>query len=157
MGFVFQSFNLIGDLSVEENVELPLRYRGSNTAYRQKRVREALDRVGIQHRARHYPSQLSGGQQQRVAVARAIAGDPIVLLADEPTGNLDSASGESVMNLLAELHDAGSTIVIVTQDPRYSRAADRQIDLLDGKIVNASVQQMRRSPSREQLHHPRSP
>ncbi len=143
LGFVFQSFNLIGDLSVEENVELPLRYRGSTAEYRLRRVREALDRVDILHRARHYPSQLSGGQQQRVAVARAIAGDPILLLADEPTGNLDSASGDSVTRLLEELHDAGATIVMVTHDPRYARAAGRQIELLDGKIVGTANQPMR--------------
>ena len=156
LGFVFQSFNLIGDLNVEENVELPLRYRGSTTAFRQKRVREALDRVGIKHRAQHYPSQLSGGQQQRVAVARAIAGDPIILLADEPTGNLDSVSGESVMQLLAELHDAGSTIVMVTHDPRYAQAADRQIELLDGKIVSPTVQQIPDNLAQEQNHRPPS-
>jgi len=139
LGFVFQSFNLIGDLSVEENVELPLRYRGSAPDVRREKTSEALERVGMLHRAQHYPSQLSGGQQQRVAVARAIAGDPILLLADEPTGNLDSASGESVMQLLEELHDAGSTIVMVTHDSQYALAADRQLEMLDGKIVKSTV------------------
>ena len=134
LGFVFQSFNLIGDLTVAENVELPLRYRGADAAVRQNRTREALELVGLMHRANHYPAQLSGGQQQRVAVARAIAGDPILLLADEPTGNLDSASGESVMQLLVDLHESGSTIVMVTHDPRYALMADRQFDLLDGTI-----------------------
>ena len=134
LGFVFQSFNLIGDLTVAENVELPLRYRGAEAAVRQDRTQEALERVGLPHRANHYPAQLSGGQQQRVAVARAIAGDPVLLLADEPTGNLDSASGESVMQLLIDLHDSGSTIVMVSHDPRYALLADRQFDLLDGKL-----------------------
>ena len=139
LGFVFQSFNLIGDLDVEENVELPLRYRGSAPEHRRRTVREALELVGMQHRANHYPSQLSGGQQQRIAIARAIAGNPILLLADEPTGNLDTASGESIMRLLSELHEAGSTIVMVTHDPRYANVAGRQIELLDGKIVDAGI------------------
>ena len=152
LGFVFQSFNLIGDLSVEENVELPLRYRGSAADVRRAKVSEALGRVGMLHRARHYPSQLSGGQQQRVAVARAIVGNPIMLLADEPTGNLDSASGESVMQLLAELHAAGSTIVMVTHDSQYALAADRQVALLDGKIVNSTMSPDQGSRVREQHH-----
>ena len=120
IGFIFQAFNLIGDLTVYENVELPLTYRGMPGAERKKRVQEALERVGMSHRMKHYPSQLSGGQQQRVAVARALAGDPSILLADEPTGNLDSANGEAVMDLLRELHRGGATICMVTHDPRYA-------------------------------------
>jgi putative ABC transport system ATP-binding protein len=138
IGFIFQAFNLIGDLTVYENVELPLTYRGMPSAERKKRVHEALERVGMSHRVKHYPSQLSGGQQQRVAVARALAGDPSILLADEPTGNLDSANGEQVMELLRELHRAGSTICMVTHDPRYARYADRTIHLFDGRIVEES-------------------
>src|SRR5579862_3887646 len=124
VGFIFQSFNLIGDLTVFENVELPLTYRGMRASERRQRVTDALERVGMAHRAKHLPSQLSGGQQQRVAVARAVAGEPSVLLADEPTGNLDSKSGEAVMDLLKELHDMGATIVMVTHDPRYAKNAD---------------------------------
>jgi len=135
IGFIFQAFNLIGDLNVFENVELPLTYRGMPAAERQERVMEALERVGMSDRDRHYPLQLSGGQQQRVAVARAIGGTPSVLLADEPTGNLDSANGEGVMELLLELHRAGSTIVMVTHDPRYAEYADRTIHLFDGQVV----------------------
>jgi putative ABC transport system ATP-binding protein len=135
VGFVFQSFNLIGDLTVFENVELPLTYRGVKASERRERVREALERVGMAHRERHLPSQLSGGQQQRVAVARAVAGDPLIVLADEPTGNLDSAHGEAVMELLGELHSAGATICMVTHDPRYSAYADRLIHLFDGQVV----------------------
>ncbi len=138
IGFIFQAFNLIGDLTVYENVELPLTYRGMAGAERKKRVHEALERVGMSHRVKHYPSQLSGGQQQRVAVARALAGDPSILLADEPTGNLDSANGEAVMDLLRELHRGGSTICMVTHDPRYARYADRSIRLFDGRIVEES-------------------
>jgi len=142
IGFIFQAFNLIGDLTVYENVELPLTYRGMPSAERRKRVEASLDRVQMSHRMKHYPSQLSGGQQQRVAVARALAGDPSVLLADEPTGNLDSANGEKVMDLLKELHKAGSTICMVTHDPRYAAFADREIHLFDGKIVdNAAAAQ----------------
>jgi putative ABC transport system ATP-binding protein len=137
IGFIFQAFNLIGDLTVAENVELPLTYRGMGAAERRQRVAEALARVGMEHRTKHYPSQLSGGQQQRVAVARAIAGGPSVLLADEPTGNLDSANGGHVMELLAELHRQGSTIVMVTHDPRYAEYADRTIHLFDGRVVDA--------------------
>ncbi len=140
IGFIFQAFNLIGDLTVYENVELPLTYRGMGGAERKKRVHEALERVGMSHRVKHYPSQLSGGQQQRVAVARALCGDPSILLADEPTGNLDSANGEQVMDLMRELHRAGSTICIVTHDPRYARYADRTIRLFDGRIVEESVE-----------------
>jgi len=136
IGFVFQNFNLIGDLSVAENVELPLTYRGISRAERRRRVAEALDRVAIAHRARHAPAQLSGGQQQRVAVARAIAGEPSLLLADEPTGNLDSVNGELVMELLADLHRGGATIVMVTHDNRFHRYAARTISLLDGAIVS---------------------
>jgi putative ABC transport system ATP-binding protein len=135
IGFIFQAFNLIGDLTVYENVELPLTYRGMGSGERKKRVQEALERVGMSHRMKHYPSQLSGGQQQRVAVARALGGDPLILLADEPTGNLDSANGESVMNLLRDLHRAGATICMVTHDPRYAEFADRTIHLFDGRIV----------------------
>ena len=136
IGFIFQAFNLIGDLTVYENVELPLTYRGMGTAERKKRVQEALERVGMSHRMKHYPSQLSGGQQQRVAVARAVAGDPAILLADEPTGNLDSTNGEHVMELLRELHRAGATICMVTHDPRYARHADRSIHIFDGRVVD---------------------
>ena len=136
IGFIFQAFNLIGDLTVYENVELPLTYRGIAAAERKKRVESALERVGMAHRVRHYPSQLSGGQQQRVAVARAVAGDPAILLADEPTGNLDSTNGEAVMELLRELHRGGATICMVTHDPRYARHADRSIHLFDGRVVD---------------------
>jgi putative ABC transport system ATP-binding protein len=135
VGFIFQSFNLIGDLTVYENVELPLTYRGMNTAQRRERVNEALEKVGMAHRLKHYPSQLSGGQQQRVAVARALAGKPSILLADEPTGNLDSRNGEAVMELLRELHREGATVCMVTHDPRFARHADRTIHLFDGRIV----------------------
>ncbi len=135
IGFIFQSFNLIGDLTVFENVELPLTYRGMRPAERKQRVTDALERVGMAHRAKHLPSQLSGGQQQRVAVARAVAGEPVILLADEPTGNLDSKSGESVMDLLHELYMNGATICMVTHDPRYARHADRHIHLFDGRVV----------------------
>ena len=136
IGFIFQSFNLIGDLTVFENVELPLTYRGMKAAERKQRVEAALERVGMAHRAKHLPSQLSGGQQQRVAVARAVAGEPLILLADEPTGNLDSRSGEAVMELLHELHGSGATICMVTHDPRYARHADRSIHLFDGRVVD---------------------
>jgi putative ABC transport system ATP-binding protein len=136
IGFVFQAFNLIGDLTVYENVELPLTYRGMGSAERKRRTQEALERVGMAHRMKHYPAQLSGGQQQRVAVARALAGDPSILLADEPTGNLDSVNGEAVMDLLTELHKGGATICMVTHDPRYARYADRSIDLFDGRIAH---------------------
>lgn len=136
IGFIFQSFNLIGDLSVAENVELPLTYRtGMPAAERKRRVQESLERVNMAHRMRHYPAQLSGGQQQRVAVARALAGSPSILLADEPTGNLDSKNGEAVMKLLKELHDEGATICMVTHDPRFAAHAERQIHLFDGKVV----------------------
>src|SRR5213078_2935477 len=124
IGFIFQAFNLIGDLTVYQNVELPLTYRGMTSAERKKRVEEALEKVEMSHRMKHYPSQLSGGQQQRVAVARALCGQPSILLADEPTGNLDSKNGESVMDLLRELHREGATICMVTHDPRYARYAD---------------------------------
>jgi putative ABC transport system ATP-binding protein len=135
IGFIFQSFNLIGDLTVFENVELPLTYRGMAAAERRRRVGEALERVSMAHRSKHLPSQLSGGQQQRVAVARALAGDPLILLADEPTGNLDSANGEAVMELLRDLHQMGSTVCMVTHDPRFARYADRTIHLFDGQVV----------------------
>jgi putative ABC transport system ATP-binding protein len=136
IGFIFQAFNLIGDLTVYENVELPLTYRGMPSSERRKRVEESLERVQMAHRLKHYPAQLSGGQQQRVAVARALAGDPSILLADEPTGNLDSVNGEAVMELLSELHKNGSTICMVTHDPRYAAHADRTIHLFDGRIVD---------------------
>src|SRR5213592_3588691 len=135
IGFIFQAFNLIGDLTVYENVELPLTYRGMPASERKQRVQGALDKVEMAHRTKHYPSQLSGGQQQRVAVARALAGTPSILLADEPTGNLDSKNGEAVIELLRELHREGATICMVTHDPRYARHADRSIHLFDGRVV----------------------
>jgi len=135
IGFIFQAFNLIGDLNVYENVELPLTYRSVPSSERKKMVNEALEKVGMLHRVRHYPAQLSGGQQQRVAVARALAGSPSILLADEPTGNLDSANGEAVMTLLEDLHREGATICMVTHDPRYAARADRKITLFDGRVV----------------------
>jgi putative ABC transport system ATP-binding protein len=138
VGFIFQSFNLIGDLTVYENVELPLTYRGMKASERKQRVQNALERVGMSHRAKHLPSQLSGGQQQRVAVARALVGEPSILLADEPTGNLDSKNGEAVMELLRELHRGGATICMVTHDPRFARHADRTIHLFDGRVVEES-------------------
>jgi putative ABC transport system ATP-binding protein len=136
IGFVFQAFNLIGDLTVYENVELPLTYRGMPGGERKERVHAALERVGMAHRMNHYPSQLSGGQQQRVAVARAIVGKPLILLADEPTGNLDSKNGGAVMDLLRELHDDGATICMVTHDPRYAHVAERTVHLFDGQVVS---------------------
>src|ERR1700736_529665 len=138
IGFIFQSFNLIGDLTVFENVELPLTYRGMSAGDRKTLVTQALDRVGMAHRAKHLPSQLSGGQQQRVAVARALAGKPAILLADEPTGNLDSRNGEAVMNLLKELHAGGATICMVTHDERFAQHADRTVHLFDGRVVEDS-------------------
>ncbi len=138
IGFVFQAFNLIGDLTVAENVELPLTYRGMSGSERSKRVQQALEKVGMVHRSKHYPVQLSGGQQQRVAVARAVVGDPAILLADEPTGNLDSTNGEAVMELLRSLHRAGATVCMVTHDPRYAKHADRSIHLFDGRVVDES-------------------
>jgi putative ABC transport system ATP-binding protein len=139
IGFIFQSFNLIGDLTVYENVELPLTYRGMKSSERKERVLAALERVGMAHRAKHLPSQLSGGQQQRVAVARAVGGQPSILLADEPTGNLDSKNGEAVMELMRELHRAGATICMVTHDARYASHAERTIHLFDGRVVEESV------------------
>ena len=138
IGFIFQAFNLIGDLTVYENVELPLTYRGTGTAERKQKVQHALERVGMAHRLRHYPSQLSGGQQQRVAVARALVGDPLILMADEPTGNLDSKNGEAVMELLRDLHRNGATVCMVTHDQRYADFAERMIHLFDGRIVEES-------------------
>jgi len=135
IGFIFQSFNLIGDLTVYENIELPLTYRGTTASERRARVTESLEKVEMTHRKKHYPSQLSGGQQQRVAVARALAGQPSILLADEPTGNLDSHNGEAVMDLLRELHCEGATICMVTHDPRYASYADQTLRLFDGRIV----------------------
>jgi putative ABC transport system ATP-binding protein len=150
VGFIFQSFNLIGDLTVEENVELPLTYRKMPSAERRDRVQKALERVGMAHRMKHYPGQLSGGQQQRVAVARAIVGSPSIVLADEPTGNLDSRNGEVVMSLMRELHRDGATICMVTHDPRYAKHADRTVHLFDGRIVEeerlpAAEQELRES------------
>jgi putative ABC transport system ATP-binding protein len=140
IGFIFQSFNLIGDLTVYENVELPLTYRSMDRSERNRRVQEALERVGMSHRLKHYPSQLSGGQQQRVAVARALAGNPSVLLADEPTGNLDSKNSEAVMELLRDLHAGGATLCMVTHDPRYANWASRQVHLFDGRVVDDGVE-----------------
>jgi putative ABC transport system ATP-binding protein len=138
IGFIFQSFNLIGDLSVYENVELPLTYRGMSDRERRKLVENALERVGMSHRMKHYPAQLSGGQQQRAAVARAVAGNPVILLADEPTGNLDSQNGEAVMELLRDLHRGGATVCMVTHDARYAKHADRVVELFDGQILNSN-------------------
>ncbi|MGH9699211.1 MAG: ABC transporter ATP-binding protein [Candidatus Acidiferrales bacterium] len=139
IGFVFQAFNLIGDLTVYENVELPLTYRTNSAADRKKQVLEVLERVGMAHRMKHYPSQLSGGQQQRVAVARALVGNPSILLADEPTGNLDSKNSEAVVELLQQLHRDGATLCMVTHDPRYASIADRTIHLFDGHIVEETA------------------
>jgi putative ABC transport system ATP-binding protein len=140
IGFIFQSFNLIGDLSVYENVELPLTYRGMVASERKERVNEALEKVGMAHRAKHLPSQLSGGQQQRVAVARALGGHPAVLLADEPTGNLDSKNGDAVMELLHDLHRGGATIIMVTHDARFARHAQRTVHMFDGRVVAEPVE-----------------
>jgi putative ABC transport system ATP-binding protein len=145
IGFIFQSFNLIGDLTVYENVELPLTYRGMGTKERKARVSEALERVEMAHRAKHLPSQLSGGQQQRVAVARALGGNPLILLADEPTGNLDSKNGEAVVSLMMDLHKQGATICMVTHDPRYADCADRSVHLFDGRIVEEQEESSQRS------------
>jgi putative ABC transport system ATP-binding protein len=147
IGFIFQAFNLIGDLTVYENVELPLTYRGMPGTERKQRVTEALEWVGMGHRARHYPAQLSGGQQQRVAVARALGGHPSILLADEPTGNLDSGNGQAVMDLLLELHQGGATICMVTHDPRYAEYAERTVHLFDGQIVDET-----REPDIERIY-----
>jgi putative ABC transport system ATP-binding protein len=136
IGFIFQAFNLIGDLTIYENVELPLTYRGLPGDERKKRVQAALERVGMSHRMKHFPAQLSGGQQQRVAVARAVAGDPAILLADEPTGNLDSKNGEAVMELLRDLHKGGATICMVTHDERYADHAERTLHLFDGRVMH---------------------
>jgi putative ABC transport system ATP-binding protein len=140
IGFIFQAFNLIGDLTVFENVELPLTYRHVPAAERKRMAREALERVAMSHRQKHYPSQLSGGQQQRVAVARALVGGPSILLADEPTGNLDSANGEAVIEILRNLHRGGATICMVTHDPRYARYADRTVRIFDGRVVEEQMQ-----------------
>jgi putative ABC transport system ATP-binding protein len=152
IGFIFQAFNLIGDLTVYENVELPLTYRGMPSKDRKERVQEALERVGMSHRMKHYPSQLSGGQQQRVAVARAVVGKPSILLADEPTGNLDSRNSESVMELLEELHKEGATICMVTHDPRFVRYAKRSIHLFDGRVVEeeAGIERQREEQQLQQ-------
>ncbi|MCC6202987.1 MAG: ABC transporter ATP-binding protein [Gammaproteobacteria bacterium] len=158
IGFIFQAFNLIGDLTVYENVELPLTYRaGIGKQERKERVHEALERVRMAHRLRHYPAQLSGGQQQRVAVARALVGKPSILLADEPTGNLDSKNGEAVMGLLSELHDGGATICMVTHDPRYSAYADRSIHMFDGRIVDEeTLHRLREEEDRRIAEHART-
>ena len=148
IGFIFQAFNLIADMTVFENIELPLTYRAISPAERRRSVLDALERVGMSHRMDHYPGQLSGGQQQRVAAARAVVGRPKILLADEPTGNLDSQNGEAVMQLLRELHSEGTTILMVTHDPRYSRFAERTVHLFDGRIVEESVAELRRTRSR---------
>ncbi|KQN00481.1 ABC transporter ATP-binding protein [Sphingomonas sp. Leaf25] len=142
LGFVFQSFNLIDELTIEENIALGLAYRhdaGAKEGGRRGRVAAAMDKVGIAHRARHFPHQLSGGQQQRAAIARAIVGDPKLILADEPTGNLDTANGEQVMNILAGLNDEGATIVMVTHSPSHADMAKRRIDMLDGRIVASAM------------------
>ena len=149
IGFIFQAFNLIGDLTVYENVELPLTYRGMPSKERKERVQEALERVGMSHRMKHYPSQLSGGQQQRVAVARAVVGKPSILLADEPTGHLDSRNSEQVMELLEELHKDGATICMVTHDPRFARYAERSIHLFDGRVVEEEQGLQRQIEQRE--------
>ncbi|HEX2642040.1 MAG TPA: ABC transporter ATP-binding protein [Thermoanaerobaculia bacterium] len=149
IGFIFQAFNLIGDLTVYENVELPLTYRGMPAKERKDRVQEALERVGMSHRMKHYPSQLSGGQQQRVAVARAVVGKPSILLADEPTGNLDSRNSEQVMELLEELHREGATICMVTHDPRFAKYAGRSIHLFDGRVVEEEQGVQREIEQRE--------
>jgi len=141
IGFVFQSFNLIDELTVTENVELPLLYLGVNTADRKKKVTEALERMEIMHRANHFPQQLSGGQQQRVAVARAIVGNPKLILADEPTGNLDSARGDEVMNILTGLNEQGTTIVMVTHSPTYAEYGNRIIHLFDGHVVTENYKE----------------
>jgi putative ABC transport system ATP-binding protein len=153
IGFIFQAFNLIGDLTVYENVELPLTYRGMASAERKEKVQNALERVEMAHRAKHYPAQLSGGQQQRVAVARALVGDPMILLADEPTGNLDSKNGDSVMDLLRDIHQSGATICMVTHDPRYTNHAERTVHLFDGRIIEETTPTSLRSYAAE----PRSP
>ena len=162
IGFIFQAFNLIGDLTVYENVELPLTYRETFDANeRRERVMAALERVSMEHRLKHFPSQLSGGQQQRVAVARALVGQPSILLADEPTGNLDSRNGESVMALLSDLHRDGSTICMVTHDPRYADYANRRIHMFDGKIVDEATLEKLRAEEDERIAasaaHGRSP
>jgi putative ABC transport system ATP-binding protein len=149
VGFIFQSFNLIGDLTVYENVELPLTYQKIPKAQRRQRVLSALEKVAMAHRLKHYPSQLSGGQQQRVAVARAIVTEPSILLADEPTGNLDSANGDAVMGMLNELHESGATICMVTHDPRYARHAKRTVHLFDGRIVEEEEAVRRKQEARE--------
>lgn len=136
IGFIFQSYNLIGDLTIYENVELPLTYRSMAGTERKERVEAALEKVDMVHRMKHYPAQLSGGQQQRVAVARSVVGDPLILLADEPTGNLDSKNGKAVMKLLGDLHQSGATICMVTHDPRYAQHADHTVQLFDGQIVD---------------------
>jgi putative ABC transport system ATP-binding protein len=140
IGFIFQAFNLIPDLNVADNVDVPLRYRGLNAPERRRRIQESLERVGLSARARHYPSELSGGQQQRVAIARALAGAPRLLLADEPTGNLDTQMARGVMELLEELHRDGATIVMVTHDPELAIRAQREVHIVDGQVVDLVAQ-----------------
>ena len=140
IGFIFQAFNLIPDLNVLDNIEVPLRYRGHGSAERKKRAADALARVGLSARGKHYPAELSGGQQQRVAIARALAGEPRLLLADEPTGNLDSAMARSVMELLEELHRDGATIVMVTHDPQLAARAQRNVHVIDGQVVDLTAE-----------------
>ena len=149
IGFIFQAFNLIPDLNVLDNIEVPLRYRGMKSAERQQRARDALARVGLSARERHYPAELSGGQQQRVAIARALAGSPRLLLADEPTGNLDSAMARSVMDLLEELHRYGATIVMVTHDPQLAARAQRNVHVIDGQVTDFESEPQLRVPARD--------
>jgi putative ABC transport system ATP-binding protein len=153
IGFIFQAFNLIVDLTVYENVELPLTYRSMPPSDRVERVNLALERVGMAHRARHYPTQLSGGQQQRVAIARALVGDPLILLADEPTGNLDSKNGQAVMDLLRDLHQGGATICMVTHDERFSSYAQRTVHLFDGEIIDGGQEPRQSAPENHALSH----
>jgi putative ABC transport system ATP-binding protein len=143
IGFVFQSFNLIPDLNIFDNVDLPLRYRGFNSAERKRRIEAALERVGLASRMRHYPSEMSGGQQQRAAIARALAGEPKILLADEPTGNLDSVMARAVMGLLEDINIAGTTIIMVTHDPELARRAQRNVHIVDGQIVDVGPEHLR--------------
>lgn len=143
LGFIFQSFNLIPDLNLFDNVDLPLRYRGFNSTERKRRIENALERVGLASRIKHYPSELSGGQQQRAAIARALAGEPKILLADEPTGNLDSVMARAVMGLLEEINSAGTTIIMVTHDPELARRAHRNVHIVDGQIVDVGVEHLR--------------
>jgi len=143
IGFIFQAFNLIPDLNVFDNVDVPLRYRNMKSAERKRRIEEALERVGLSARMKHYPAELSGGQQQRVAIARALAGSPKLLLADEPTGNLDSQMARAVMELLEEIHREGATIVMVTHDPELAARAQRNVHIVDGQVVDLTAPEAR--------------